>query len=49
MITIGVSLKTYFMHARTLAWAADVAALARSHPAVTSGAASLFVDRKSVV
>ncbi|MFJ3320664.1 triose-phosphate isomerase family protein [Curtobacterium sp. NPDC086286] len=43
MITIGVSLKTYFSHARTLSWAAEVADVARRHPAVTSGAASLFV------
>ncbi|MBT2502249.1 triose-phosphate isomerase family protein [Curtobacterium sp. ISL-83] len=43
MITIGVSLKTYFSHARTLAWASDVAEIARRHPAVTSGAATLFV------
>jgi triosephosphate isomerase len=41
--TIGVSLKTYFSHARTLEWAAAVAEIARRHPAVTSGAASLFV------
>ncbi|MDP4332699.1 triose-phosphate isomerase family protein [Curtobacterium sp. A7_M15] len=43
MTTIGVSLKTYFSHARTLEWAAEVAEIARRHPAVTSGAASLFV------
>lgn len=43
MITIGVSLKMYFGHARTLEWAADVADIATRHPAVTSGAAGLFV------
>lgn len=43
MITVGVSLKTYFSHARTLSWAAEVADVARRHPAVTSGAASLFI------
>lgn len=43
MITIGVSLKMYFGHARTLRWAEAVADIARTHPAVTSGAAELFV------
>ncbi|GAA3341507.1 triose-phosphate isomerase [Curtobacterium pusillum] len=43
MITVGVSLKMYFSHARTLEWAASVAGIARRHPAVRSGAASLFV------
>ncbi|WP_412149048.1 triose-phosphate isomerase family protein [Curtobacterium flaccumfaciens] len=42
-VTIGVSLKMYFSHARTLAWAAAVADIARSHPAVRSGAVELFV------
>ena len=42
-ITIGVSLKMYFGHARTIAWARDVADIARTHPAVTSGAVDLFV------
>ncbi|MBE7162885.1 MAG: triosephosphate isomerase, partial [Williamsia herbipolensis] len=41
--TIGVSLKMYFPHARTIAWASDVAAIARSHDAVTSGLVDLFV------
>lgn len=41
--TIGVSLKMYFGHARTLAWASAVADIARTHPAVTSGAVDLFV------
>jgi triosephosphate isomerase/sugar phosphate isomerase/epimerase len=42
-VTIGVSLKMYFSHARTLEWAAAVADIARSHPAVRSGAVELFV------
>jgi triosephosphate isomerase len=42
-LTIGVSLKMYFGHARTLEWAAAVADTARTHPAVTSGAVELFV------
>lgn len=42
-LTIGVSLKTYFTHARTTAWARDVADLAMTHPAVVSGAVDLFV------
>lgn len=42
-ITIGVSLKMYFGHARTRTWAAAVADIARSHPAVQSGAVDLFV------
>ena len=40
---IGVSLKMYFSHARTLEWAAAVADIARTHPAVRSGAVELFV------
>ncbi|ROP63553.1 triose-phosphate isomerase family protein [Curtobacterium sp. ZW137] len=43
MTTIGVSLKTYFGHAQTIAWAEAVADIARHHPAVTSGAVELFV------
>lgn len=43
MITVGVSLKMYFSHARTLTWAAAVGDIARRHPAVRSGAAELFV------
>ena len=43
MITVGVSLKTYFSHARTLAWAASVADIARRHPALRSGTVELFV------
>jgi triosephosphate isomerase len=42
-LTIGVSLKMYFSHARTLEWAAAVADIARNHPAVQSGAVELFV------
>lgn len=41
--TIGVSLKTYLTHAATLAWARDVADLARRHPAVRDGVVELFV------
>lgn len=40
---IGVSLKMYFGHVRTLEWAAAVADIARRHPAVQSGAVELFV------
>ncbi|WP_159573905.1 triose-phosphate isomerase family protein [Curtobacterium sp. 18060] len=43
MITIGVSLKTYFSHARTLEWSGAVAEIARRHPATRSGATTLFV------
>ncbi|WIB77572.1 triose-phosphate isomerase [Curtobacterium sp. MCPF17_002] len=43
MITVGVSLKMYFSHARSLSWAAAVGDIARRHPAVRSGAAELFV------
>ncbi|WP_144754436.1 triose-phosphate isomerase family protein [Curtobacterium pusillum] len=42
-ITIGVSLKMYFSHARTLEWAAAVADIARTHPAVQSGTVEFFV------
>jgi triosephosphate isomerase len=42
-LTIGVSLKMYFGHARTLSWASDVATIARNHPAVTEGLVDLFV------
>ncbi|MCA1279346.1 triose-phosphate isomerase family protein [Saccharopolyspora sp. 7B] len=41
--TIGVSLKMYFGHQRTLDWCADVAEIARRHPAVRGGGAKLFV------
>ena len=41
--TIGVSLKMYFGHARTLEWAAAVAEIARTHPAVQRGTVDLFV------
>lgn len=41
--TLGVSLKMYFGHAQTLAWASEVAVIARSHEAVRSGAVELFV------
>jgi triosephosphate isomerase len=42
-LTIGVSLKMYFGHARTIAWAEAVADIARTHPAVTDGSVELFV------
>lgn len=42
-MTIGVSLKMYFGHARTIAWAETVADIARTHPAVTDGSVELFV------
>ncbi|MCI2957604.1 triose-phosphate isomerase [Agromyces atrinae] len=41
--TVGVSLKMYFGHAQTLAWAGAVADIARRHPAVTGGVVDLFV------
>lgn len=40
---IGVSLKMYFSHARTLEWCRAVAEIARTHPAVQEGGAELFV------
>lgn len=43
MTLVGVSLKMYFSHARTLAWVRDVVDIAERHPAVRSGAATLFV------
>ena len=43
MLTIGVSLKMYLGHARTVAWAEAVADVARTHPALTDGVAELFV------
>lgn len=42
-VLLGVSLKMYFGHHQTLNWARKVADVARHHPAVTSGAARLFV------
>lgn len=42
-LMIGVSLKMYFGYARTLEWAAAVAEIARTHPAVQSGTVELFV------
>ncbi|MFJ8060252.1 triose-phosphate isomerase [Streptomyces sp. NPDC096142] len=42
-VLLGVSLKMYFGHHQTLNWARKVAGLAHRHPAVTSGAARLFV------
>lgn len=40
---IGASTKMYFSHEATVAWCTAVAAIARVHPAVTSGHARLFV------
>lgn len=40
---IGVSLKMYFGHARTVDYCRDVAAIAFAHPAVQSGDIELFV------
>jgi triosephosphate isomerase len=39
---IGVSLKMYFGHERTLGWCREVAGIAADHPAVRSGAIELF-------
>lgn len=41
--TVGVSLKMYFGHARTVAWATAIGDLARSHSAVADGLVDLFV------
>ncbi|MBR8743361.1 triose-phosphate isomerase family protein [Nocardiopsis sp. MG754419] len=38
---IGVSLKMYFSHARTLEWCRRVGALAAAHPAIRTGATEL--------
>ncbi|GAB3040271.1 triose-phosphate isomerase [Parafrigoribacterium mesophilum] len=40
---IGVSLKMYFSHARTVEWCRAVAEIARAHPAVAREEAELFV------
>ncbi|MET2718390.1 MULTISPECIES: triose-phosphate isomerase family protein [Streptomyces] len=42
-VLLGVSLKMYFGHHRTLRWAEQVGRLAARHPVTTSGAARLFV------
>lgn len=44
-ILVGVSLKMYFTHAGTIQWCAEVAEIARAHPATrgASGTADLFV------
>lgn len=39
---IGVSLKMYFTHARTLAWCEEVARITSTHPATTSGLVEFF-------
>jgi triosephosphate isomerase len=43
VLTIGVSLKMYLGHARTIAWAERVADVARTHPALTEGVVEVFV------
>jgi len=40
---VGVSLKMYFDHERTVRWCSDVAQIAAAHPAVVSGAVDLVV------
>lgn len=40
---IGVSLKMYFSHARTLEWCRAIAEIAQRHPAASTGEAELFV------
>lgn len=42
-VWVGVSLKTYFGHARALAWLDDVARVVRETPAIASGAVRLVV------
>lgn len=42
-VWVGVSLKTYFGHARALAWLREVAEVVRDTPAVASGAVRLVV------
>lgn len=42
-VVLGVSLKMYFGHQQTLNWSRSLAVLADRHPALTSGAARLFV------
>ncbi len=42
-ILLGVSLKTYFSYAQTLAWSQKVAQIARQHPAIVAGDVRLFV------
>jgi triosephosphate isomerase len=42
-VLIGVSLKMYFSHARTVEWCRAIAQLARKHPSVQNGHAQLFV------
>jgi triosephosphate isomerase len=42
-VLIGISLKMYFSHARTVEWCRAIAQLAREHPALRGGHAELFV------
>lgn len=41
--TIGVSLKMYFSHARTMEWCDAVAAICATHPATVTGLVEVFV------
>jgi triosephosphate isomerase len=41
--SIGVSLKMYFTHSRTIEWATAIGETARRHPAVRTGLVDLFV------
>lgn len=41
--TIGVSLKMYFSHARTIAWATELATMASCHEATRDGLVDLFI------
>ena len=43
VVTVGVSLKMYFGHGRTIAWCREVAELATAHEAVAAGIVELFV------
>lgn len=42
-VTVAVSLKTYFGHARALAWCEEVAARLGAHPAVADGAVRVIL------
>ena len=42
-VVVGVSLKMYFSHARTLEWISEVAVVAAGSEAVSSGAVEVFV------
>jgi triosephosphate isomerase len=42
-VLVGVSLKMYFSHTRTVEWCRAIATLARDHPLVAGGRVQLFV------